>query len=238
MAGMDRQGNWRARLLSAGLDLPQILGLAAIVVLTGGFLLLADEVMEGDTHGLDQAVLMAFRTPGAPQTPIGPVWLQEMGRDVTAMGSFAVLGLVVLAVVGHLLLSGRRRTALFITVSVLGGTLVSQLLKAGYDRPRPEFGAAAHEFTASFPSGHAMLSSLTYLTLGALLSRATNSRSLKSFYIGFAVLLTGLVGLSRLYLGVHYFTDVVGGWCLGAAWALLSLLVVTWISRRDASRPN
>lgn len=214
------------------IDLLVVLGLTAIVALTGAFLLLADEVMEGGTKAFDQAILMALRTPGHPEMPLGPIWLQDMARDVTSLGSFAILGLIVLAVVSYLLLSGRWRVALLVLVSVLGGVAISQLLKAGYDRPRPDLAAYAHLYTESFPSGHAMLSAVTYLTLGALLERTMASHRLKFFFIATAVVLTLLVGCSRVYLGVHYPTDVLAGWCLGSIWALTCLIASMWLERR------
>jgi undecaprenyl-diphosphatase len=208
-------------------ELTLVLFLAGIALLAGGFLVLADEVMEGDTHAFDQAILLAFRSPGHPELPLGPIWLQEMARDITALGSFALLGLVVAAVLGYLMFAGDRLNAGLIAVSVGGGVLISQVLKSTYDRPRPDIAASAHEFTASFPSGHAMLSSIVYLTLGALLARATPGARLRSFFLAFPVLLTLLVGVSRVYLGVHYPTDVLAGWSLGAAWAGLCLVAGT-----------
>ncbi|HEY4200356.1 MAG TPA: phosphatase PAP2 family protein [Devosiaceae bacterium] len=227
MARVTRQmARWRT-----GFDTALVCSLALVAVLTGVFLALADEVMEGDTHAFDQGILLAFRTPGHPEQPLGPLWFQEMARDVTSLGSFAVLGIIFIGTVGYLLLARRRWAAIVTGISVLGGTVISQVLKSGYDRPRPDLAATAHVFTASFPSGHAMLSSVTYLTLGALLASTAQTRATRIFAIAFATALTLLVGLSRLYLGVHYATDVLAGWCLGSAWAAFCLAITSWLRR-------
>ncbi|BCG96857.1 hypothetical protein MesoLj131a_57210 [Mesorhizobium sp. 131-2-1] len=136
------------------------------------FGLLAEEVIEGDTSSFDRAVLMAFRSAGDPTSPIGPPWLVEMGRDVTSLGSFAFLGFVTVASVGYLLIAGKRRYAVLVAAAVTGGEAISTLLKIAFDRPRPDLAHTARVFTASFPSGHAMLSAVTFLTLGALLAKA------------------------------------------------------------------
>ena len=196
--------------------------------------LLAEEVVEGDTHRVDNAVLMAFRTPGDASDVIGPPWVEEMVRDVTALGSYAFVIIVVLASVGYLLLLRKHGLALLVAAAEAGGVLISTLLKNGFDRPRPEIDHAARVFTASFPSGHATLSAVTFLTLGALLTRVSPSRRAKLYFMSVAVILTLMVGMSRVYLGVHYPSDVVAGWCVGAAWALLCWAVALWLQRRGS----
>ncbi|MBW8319468.1 MAG: phosphatase PAP2 family protein [Arenimonas sp.] len=207
---------------------------AALAALLGGFGLIADEVSEGETMKIDQAVLMALRTPGDPTDPIGPAWLEEAARDVTALGSFTVLAILITVVVVHLVLIGRRRTGWFLTASVIGGTLLSSGLKSLYDRPRPDLTGVARVFTTSFPSGHATVSAVVYLTLGALLAEMAESRGQKILYLGSAVLLTVLVGLSRIYLGVHYPTDVLAGWSIGAGWALACTMLAHLYRQRLA----
>jgi undecaprenyl-diphosphatase len=193
--------------------------LVVIIVLALGFLGLADEVGEGDTQPFDRAVLMVFRSPENPADPIGPPWLAEAARDLTALGSFSVLGLAFLIVIGYLLIAGKRGVAAWVAVTVLGGSLLSTLLKLHYDRPRPDLGAVLPVFTSSFPSGHALISTVVYLTLGAMLARSTRSWRLRIFYVSLAVALALLIGLTRIYLGVHFPTDVLAGWAMGAAWA-------------------
>jgi undecaprenyl-diphosphatase len=216
--------------------------LIAVMVLAGalwGFLVLADEVAEGGTGRFDRAILLALRNPQDPADPIGPRWFEEMARDVTALGSTVVLTLITLAAIGFLLMLRRRAAALLVAVSVGGGVLLSNLLKFGFARPRPELVPhAVKVYTASFPSGHSMLSAVTYLTLGALLARVQPRRRLKLYLLGLAVLLTVLVGASRVYLGVHWPTDVLAGWCMGAAWAILCWLAARWLQRRGDVEPD
>jgi len=209
--------------------------LAAIAIISGlilTFLRLADAVQEGGTAAFDQAILLMFRTPGDVNQVIGPLWVQEMVRDVTSLGSFALLGLIVAGVCIYLLLARMRAAALLVIVSVLSGTLLSTVLKMGYDRPRPDLATMSHQFTSSFPSGHAMLSAVTFLTIGALLARLAPTRALQIYAISAALFLTLIVGVSRLYMGVHYASDVLAGWSLGAAWALLCSAVALMLERR------
>ena len=204
--------------------------------LLAAFGMIADEVSEGETLGLDKAVLMALRTPGDPADPIGPAWLEEAARDVTALGSFSVLTILVLVVVIHLFLIGRQRTGWFLALSVIGGTILSTTLKSFYDRPRPDLTGVARVFTASFPSGHATISAVVYLTLGALLAEMADRRSQQVLYLGSAIFLAVIVGLSRVYLGVHYPTDVLAGWSIGAGWALAWTLVAHLVRERMKTR--
>jgi undecaprenyl-diphosphatase len=123
--------------------------------------------------------------------------------------------------------------ALFVLGSVAGGVLISQAMKWAYARPRPDLVPHGTEvFTASFPSGHSMMSAVVYLTLGALLARTQSERRVKTYVLAVAVLLTVLVGASRVYLGVHWPTDVLAGWALGGMWALICLLVMGWLQAR------
>lgn len=207
-------------------------GLGLVAGLLLAFAKLAGEVAEGDTSAFDTAVVLAFRTPDNPDTLIGPVWLQEIGRDVTALGSFAFLGPVFVAVVIYLLLIRKRAAAALMAVAVIGGTILSTLLKIEFDRPRPDLASTARVFTASFPSGHATLSAVTFLTIGALLSRAQSDSRVKFYVVALAVFLTIAVGISRIYLGLHYPTDVLAGWCVGSAWALLCWTAALWIGRQ------
>lgn len=213
-----------------------------IAVLFGGgwaFLELADEVMEGKTLGIDERLLLSLRNPLDHSDPLGPEWLEEMARDFTSLGSTGVLTLIVLAVLGYLLLSRRFRAALFTLVAVPGGMLLSAMLKLGFDRPRPDL--VPHEtvvYTASFPSGHSMMSAVTYLTLAALLGRLHPQPQLKSYFLIVAAFLALLTGVSRVYLGVHWPTDVLAGWAAGAAWAALCWLIAGWLQRRGMVEPG
>lgn len=192
-----------------------------VAVLLVIFGLLADEVVEGDTLSFDRSILLLFRVPGNPADPIGPAWVEEAVRDITALGSVAILTLVTTLVVVQLLLLRRRHTAVYMLVAVVGGSIISTVLKLLFDRPRPDLEGVARVFTASFPSGHATLSAVVYLTIGAILAGDRAAAGQRAFYLIAAASLTLIVGMSRLYLGVHYPTDVLAGWLLGSAWALL-----------------
>jgi undecaprenyl-diphosphatase len=215
-------------------EAPLLVVLAIISGLTLSFLQLADEMVDGEMEAFDRSILLLFRDPANPDTVIGPSWMHEMVRDITALGSFSLLGLLVLGVCAYLYLARMRSAAVFVLVSVLGGTLLSTVLKMGYNRPRPDLTTMSEQFTASFPSGHAMLSAVTFLTLGALLARFAPTRRLQILSLAGALLLTLLVGFSRLYMGVHYPSDILAGWCLGSAWALLCSSIAFILQRRGA----
>jgi undecaprenyl-diphosphatase len=213
------------------------IGLAIVlVVIAGGilaFLRLADIVVEGETEAFDRAVLLMFRDPADLSQGPGPAWLAGVMRDITALGGLAVLTLIVAVVTLYLVLVGKRAAALFVVAAVAGGTLLSHGMKLFFDRPRPDLiPNAPLELTASFPSGHAMISAVTYLTLGVLLTRLDAPRRVHAYFLAVAVVMTVLIGISRIYLGVHWPTDVLAGWCLGAAWALFCWLVALWLQRR------
>ena len=216
-----------------------LIGLAIVVASTWFFADLADEVLEGDTKRFDEAVLLSLRMAGDPAMPIGPAWLTEVSRDLTALGGIAVLALVIVAVTGYVWLIGKHGAMWLILASTLGGWLISSLLKYFFARPRPAVVAHLTEVnTASFPSGHSMMSAVVYLTLGALLTRLVARPLIKLYLLGIACVLTGLVGLSRVYLGVHYPTDVLAGWLAGLVWATLCWLVARWLQRRGQIEPE
>jgi undecaprenyl-diphosphatase len=202
-----------------------LVGLAACVLLFG-FMALAGEVSDGDTTAFDTRILRALRSADDPSRPIGPAWVEYAMLDLTALGGPTVLGLVVAGVLGFLLLQGRYHTALVVLVASVGGELANTLLKTMFMRPRPDVVPHLREvLSPSFPSGHAMQSAIIYLTLGAMMMRIAERRLTKVYCLGVAVLLTLLVGISRVFLGVHYPSDVIGGWIVGFVWASLCWLV-------------
>ena len=207
------------------------LALAAAAI--WAFAELADDVLEGETHVFDEWVLLALRSATDASDPLGPRWLEELMRDITALGSTGVLTFITLAVAGFLALDRKSHAALFVLVAVGGGMLLSTALKLGFDRPRPDLVPhGSIVYTASFPSGHSMLAAVVYLTLGALLARVQPRLVLKLYLLGLAILLTMAVGASRVYLGVHWPTDVLAGWAVGAAWALFCWAAALWLQRR------
>jgi undecaprenyl-diphosphatase len=209
-------------------------GLAAILL---GFGLLAEEVIEGDTGGFDREILLALRNPADHADPIGPRWLEQVAFDITALGGVTVLTLMSLIVIGFLLMIRRPLIALLVLVSAGGGTLISFSLKLFFQRVRPDLVPHGVEvYTASFPSSHAMMSAMIYLTLGALLARVQPRRRVKAYILLVAVLLTLMIGTSRVYLGVHWPTDVLAGWCVGSAWAMLCGMLAWWLQQRRHAR--
>jgi undecaprenyl-diphosphatase len=213
----------------------RLLGLLlALVGCCLGFLLLADEILENETQGFDEAVVLALRKADNPEVPLGPPWLRSAALDVTALGGVTVLTLITLAVCGFLALVHRFRSMLLVLGSTVGGAVLNNVLKHLFARPRPSVVPHLTEtVTASFPSGHAMLSAIVYLTLGAMLVQLIERQRLKVYVLSVALLMTFLVGLTRVFLGVHYLTDVVGGWMAGLAWALFTALLVRAVKRRS-----
>ena len=211
-------------------------GVAALGLIWA-FVMLASEVMEGDTRYLDEWMLSALRQADDRAATIGPRWLESVALDITALGGPTVLGLTVFAVTGYLLLHGLRRNATFLFIASSGGWVLNWALKASFDRERPDIVPHLREvMTSSFPSGHALTAAAVYLTLGALLMRIAQGRPAKYFCITLAMLITFLVGVSRVFLGVHYPSDVLGGWLAGMSWALLCLVVEIVLERRAGLR--
>ena len=195
--------------------------LAAAAFAVWLFVELADDVMEGETRQFDESVLLAFREDADPGDPVGPRWVEEMARDVTALGGTVVLAFVTIAVAGFFLLQRKWHLGIYVAAAVLTGLAASSLLKEAFDRPRPDLVQHGQVvYTASFPSGHSMLSAIAFLTLGALVAGAQQDRSMRVYILSLAAILTVAVGISRVYLGVHWPSDVLGGWAAGAGWAL------------------
>lgn len=214
--------------------------LAGIVALLGfAFLWIAAETMQGVTQGFDEHILLSLRNPLNHALGIGPSWLMSVMRDVSALGGVAVLTLMIASISGALLLRGRHRMTLFLWASIAGGTVGMLVLKSFFQRPRPSIVPHLVDITqTSFPSGHSMVSAIVYLTLAALLARATSRPILRIYYLAVGICLTLLIGFSRVYLGVHYPTDVLAGWCAGAGWASVCYLITTWLQRRGKVEPE
>ena len=220
-------------------DLLLLLFVAGISVSTWIFAEVADAVLGGELQAAEEQVIRAWRTPTDLARPIGPHWLAEVGRDVTALGGITVLAMMTLLVLGYLVLQRMIHAASLVLIATSGGLGLALLLKNAFGRERPNVVPHLTEIaTASFPSGHSMLSSVVYLTLGALLARAVEKRSLKLYAICTALFLSFIVGVSRVYLGVHYPSDVLAGWAAGTAWALLCWLVARWLQHRGAVEPS
>lgn len=220
------------------LEFPVLVAGLLLVAALWSFVELSEVARLNEPLAFDTRILLAFREPGDPANPIGPEWLESMVRDATALGSTIILVLITALVIIFLLLAGKWQIALFVLATVGGGQIVASLLKLGIDRPRPDVVAhLMHEASRSFPSGHTMMSAVTYLTLGSLLARIVPQKRLKFFFMFVAVLLTAMVGVSRVFLGVHWPSDVLGGWCAGFAWALTCWLIARWWLRGRDEAP-
>ena len=197
------------------------------------FLELAGEMVEGETTAFDKDILLALRHADNPALPIGPAFLESSMIDITALGGTTVLTLVSMLAISFLLLRGRWRQALLAAFATGAGAIMGKLLKSLFARPRPEVVPHLVEVTSlSFPSGHSLNSAIVYLTLAVLLARSFEERRLRAYTIVVAVLLVLTIGFSRVYLGVHFPSDVLAGWSIGAAWALMMGLVATLLQRR------
>ncbi len=217
----------RLRALATRVEWQVLLGCLMITIAVAGFAALAAEAREGDINAVDRVLLLAFRAPGDLSHEIGPRWLQESARDITALGGFTVTVLVSIFATAMLVLHRRRREALLFAAVVIGTEVASEAIKFLIARPRPVL--VPHYdlvYSSSFPSGHAMMSPVVYLTLAAVLAAGTPSRQVRTVLLGSAAFLVVAIGVSRVYLGVHWPTDVLAGWALGCAIALAASYVL------------
>jgi undecaprenyl-diphosphatase len=215
-------------------ELGLLLTLGAIVAGGWLFIALADEVVEGGTAQIDRAILLSLRQTQPPHDPLGGPLTEEAARDITALGGTTVLCLLTLVTCGYLFLDGKHHMAGFVLLSIFTGMIAGSVLKEIFHRPRPNLVShAVYTVSTSFPSGHSMMSAVTYLTLGALLSRAESRKRVKAYFMIVAAFLSGAVGVTRVYLGVHWPTDVLAGWTAGAVWALLCWTVARWLQSRQ-----
>ena len=191
--------------------------LIGVVACAGAILLLLmlERLLVRTPFAWDAAILRAVRAWG------GPHWLAGAAMDVTALGGGTVLTIVVTATTAFLFITRHRLTALALVAATLGGNAVVDLTKAWVARPRPD--VVPHlvpVHNLSFPSGHSASSAIVYFTLAALASQLTEERAVRRFLVVIAIALTGMVGASRVYLGVHWPSDVIAGWCFGVVWAI------------------
>ncbi len=207
--------------------------LIALAVCVLGFAVLCILVTQGMTAVPDRWLLVALRTPGTPGDPLGPDWLGEFVLDITNLGGRAVLGLLGLLAAGYLTVLRRWRALVFLLAALLGGMELGDFFKELFARPRPDVVPhLARESSSSFPSGHATYSAIAYVTFAIMLRGLAPGAAGRAYIAGAAAFVVLLVGFSRVYLGVHYPSDVLAGWCLGTAWALACWLVTGRLARR------
>jgi len=200
---------------------------------------ISDLVERGRIQQFDENILSAVRQPDDPSLLRGPEWLKDFMRDITALGGAPVLTLISLGVIGYLLLHKSYRSLLLVLIATVSGLLMSLLLKFYFFRSRPDI--VPHlmvETTPSFPSGHSMMSAVVYFTLAALLTRLETSNKIRIYTISITVFVVFIIGISRVFLGVHYPTDVLAGWTFGLFWAMLCWYIARYLQTQGTIEPE
>jgi undecaprenyl-diphosphatase len=216
-----------------------LIAVLIIVAGTWGFIELLDEVKEGDTQKFDEWAVQTLTKYHHDEKRDKYKMLEEIGRDITGLGGIAVLSLCTLGVAGFLLMIRNYGAMWLVLVATSGGLILSSALKYVIDRPRPDFGERLSlVYTTSFPSGHSMMSAVVYLTLGSLMASIVQRKRLKLYILSMALLITLLVGISRVYMGVHWPTDVLAGWTAGLVWAILCWVVARQLRYRGAIKES
>jgi undecaprenyl-diphosphatase len=220
----------------SGIELKVLFAVLAVFVGTLGFIIISVFVTKGTTDYFDMIVLQSLRTTGNLAHPIGPRWLFEMMRDITSLGGATIVFLITLFVFGYLIMKKQYSMLFLVLAAVIGGALIDLELKEIFSRIRPQIvPSLIMERSYGFPSGHSMMSAVIYLSLASLIARLQKRWREKIYIIAVAVLLSFMIGISRIYLGVHYPTDVFGGWSLGLAWAALCWLVAWFFNERKSN---
>ena len=206
-------------------------GLAFGVALTFAFAKIAGKVVSGSTTGFDDA---AMKFMGSHQVP----WISNMMVEVTMLGTGIVVAMIIAVSALFLWLYDYRHSATLLLVTTIGGLILNAVLKLGFDRPRPQFfDWGTHAMSSSFPSGHAMSSAIVYPTVAYLATRLQKGHWSRLLPMLAAGLLVVLISLSRVYLGVHYPTDVAAGVIVGLAWSafcMATLEVAQLYAKRNA----
>ena len=224
MIGFDSLREWYRGDATARFGLA--IGCSALVM----FLVTAEVVLSGNVQSLDEQLLLLLH-------PSDAGWLTEATRDLTALGGYVVLTLIVVATSVYLRTEGRPWASRFFVCVVVSGFVVNMSLKAAFDRPRPDVvNHLSYVDSSSFPSGHSMMSTIVYLTAGAVIAHRATNRLRRGFLIFGPIVLTGLVGCSRVQVGVHYPTDVLAGWSAGVMWTVICCLSVQFYRYRSTER--
>ncbi len=203
------------------------------------FIEFSSEMAEGELTAIDNIILQALRNPQNPKELIGPPGLLAFMQSVSYLGGIYVLSAVSTIAAMFFMLKKRTRTCLLFILSVTSGSALMVLLKYVFDRPRPDIVPHLGEFSlGSYPSGHSMVSAIVYLTIGALLARSTKSLKMRAIYLSIAGVFVFLIGISRAFLGVHYPSDILAGWCAGVIWSALSYLLAKFLLRKKRQDPS
>ena len=212
-----------------------LVALLVVVLSLFAFVKIAEELGESGLASFDERLLQLLRVPGQPHVPIGPAWLLEAAQDITVLGGRTMLVSVTVFAIGYLALERKYGAMWLVTAAAAGGGLLETVLKQLFSRGRPSVVPHLVAVTSpSFPSGHSMLGAIMYLTLGALLARFATRRRTKIYLLAVAMVITVVIGATRVYLGVHYPSDVLAGWCAGLIWALACWLVARYLQYRGA----
>ena len=194
---------------------PAILAGASVAAVGIVLILIVGLAADHWPFAFDRSIILGLRAWG------GPSWLPKVATDVTALGGGIVLTIVVVLVAGLLIVQRLWLTAVAIVASSISGNVVVELVKLHVARPRPDIVEHLVAVThMSFPSGHSANSAIVYLTLAGLASQVTEHRATRAYLLVVAILLVGAIGFSRVYLGVHWPSDVLAGWSFGTLWAL------------------
>jgi undecaprenyl-diphosphatase len=187
----------------------------AIIAIAGtaAFVELASHVRSGATQTFDESVM---RWMGAHRIE----WIERSLLEITALGTGLVVMMIVVISALFLIATQHRFSAFLLLVASAGGIVLNAVLKSSFDRPRPQlFEWLTVPSSSSFPSGHAMSSAIVYFTVAYLIARLEKRRWMRTLTILSSLLLVLLISVSRLYLGVHYPSDVLAGVIIGLAWA-------------------
>ena len=214
------------------IDAKVLMSITIIIIGVVTFTIIAINVSAGNTKSFDMWALKFFRQTNNPVQSIGNELVTSSVRDITALGSGIVIILFTLAVLGLLLFQKKYNMFYLILGATLGGGLLGFLLKEIFGRERPDvIYHLAPETSLSFPSGHSLMSMVMYLSFAALLMRIPYDRAIKIYIISIALFLSLIIGISRIYLGVHYATDVLAGWSIGVAWASFCWLIAHFVEQ-------
>ncbi len=215
----------RAHTIVGGIGIFLVAGLVIGMAGTAAFVALADEVREGDTQAFDEAVIRWIQGHHSPL-------LDRVMIELTALGTGTTVLMIVVVAGLFLTLTQHKYSAILLLVATSGGLALNGILKLGFDRPRPSiFVPAVHTVSSSFPSGHAMSSAIVYGTVAYLAARLHRRRWARWVVMMFALVVIVLISFSRMYLGVHYPSDVLAGVIIGLAWAGFCMATLEAIQR-------